>query len=125
MCAHWDILPTYCDLAGIEPPEDTDGVSLVPTLLGKPDEQKAHRYLYWEFFERGGKRAARWGKWKAVQNNVHKAPDGPIELYNLEDDPEETKNVAGSHPELIDEAKKIFDEAHSPSKEWPFKKLDP
>ena len=124
MCAHWDMLPTFCDMAGLDIPENTDGISIVPTLVGKPDEQKAHKYLYWEFFERGGKRGARWGKWKAVQNNVHKDPFGPIELYNLDKDPGEEKDVSKSHPELIDEAKKIFKEAHTPSKEWPFKALD-
>lgn len=46
--AFWDILPTVCDVASIAPPEDIDGISLVPTLLGRPAEQKAHAYLYWE-----------------------------------------------------------------------------
>jgi len=65
--AHWDFLPTACELAGVAPPDDTDGLSMAPTLLGKSAEQKPHQYLYWEFYERGGKRAARMGKWKAIQ----------------------------------------------------------
>ena len=57
--AHWDMLPTFCELAGIEVPEATDGISMVPTLLGQPEQQRPHDYLYWEFYEQGGKRAVR------------------------------------------------------------------
>lgn len=121
--AHWDILPTCCDLAGVMPPKSIDGISLVPTLLGKPDEQKTHEYLYWEFHERGGKRAVRFGDWKAVQLNLQKNANNPIELYNLAQDPGEEKNVASDHPKLIAKAKELFEEAHTPSEVWPIRSL--
>ncbi|NIP92825.1 MAG: sulfatase-like hydrolase/transferase, partial [Akkermansiaceae bacterium] len=68
--AHWDVFPTLCELAGTRLPDNLDGISFLPTLMGKI-RQKEHEYLYWEFFEGGGKRAARIGKWKAVQNRVN------------------------------------------------------
>ena len=60
--AFWDLMPTACELAGIEAPKGIDGISYLPTLLGK--EQQKHDYLYWEFKRL---RAVRMGKWKAVQ----------------------------------------------------------
>ena len=53
--AFWDLMPTACELAGIDPPDDIDGVSFAPTLRGEHDRQQQHDYLYWEFFERGGR----------------------------------------------------------------------
>ena len=118
--AHWDLLPTFCELAGTETPQDLDGISFLPTLLGKP--QKQHDYLYWEFFEGGGKRAVRIGKWKAVQNQVNrKGQDAPIEIYDLEKDRAETSNLAAQNSELITRVRKIFKAAHTPSPLWKFK----
>ena len=118
--AHWDLFPTFCELAGTETPQDLDGISFLPTLLGKP--QKQHDYLYWEFFEGGGKRAVRIGKWKAVQNQVNrKGQDAPIEIYDLEKDRAETSNLAAQNSELITRVRKIFKAAHTPSPLWKFK----
>lgn len=60
--AFWDFLPTTCELAGVDLPIETDGISYVPTLLGK--QQAEHDLLYWHF---RGKAALRQGKWKAVR----------------------------------------------------------
>jgi len=45
MLAFWDFMPTFSELAGIEPPAPIDGVSFVPTLLGS-GSQEHHRYLF-------------------------------------------------------------------------------
>ena len=117
--AHWDVFPTFCQLAGAEIPPKLDGISFVPTLLGR--KQKLHEYLYWEFFEGGGKRAVRLGKWKAVQNDLNKkGKDAPIELYDLANDPAEKKNLAANQAELITRVRAIFEEAHEPSPIWRF-----
>jgi arylsulfatase A-like enzyme len=116
--AHWDFLPTACALAGIKAPRKIDGISFLPTLLGKTEDQRQHEYLYWEFFEQGGKRAARFGKWKAIQRNLKKNLNSPIQLFDLEADIAEKKNLAGKHPELVKQAREIFAEAHTPSKRW-------
>ncbi len=118
--AHWDLFPTFCELAGTNPPEGLDGISFLPTLLGK--EQEKHEHLYWEFYEGGGKRAVRIGKWKAVQNQVNrKGKDAPIEIYDLESDRAETSDLAAQNSELIARIQKIFERSHTPSPLWKFK----
>jgi arylsulfatase A-like enzyme len=120
LSAHWDVLPTLCEIAQVAAPKDVDGISMLPTLLGESDSQEQHDFLYWEFFERGGKRAVRFGPWKAVQLNLHKKQRGSIEIYNLDDDLGEESDVADKHPELVAKAKEMFRESHSPSAIWKF-----
>lgn len=106
--AFWDLLPTFAELIGQQKPEITDGISFYPTLLGKKQTEK-HDYLYWEFFELGGRQAILKGKWKAIKLNVRGSAENVVfELYNLETDPEETKNVADQNPELVKEFEKLF-----------------
>ena len=114
--AFWDFLPTAAELAGVSDlPDGIDGISFLPTLLGEPDRQKTHDYLYWEFYEQNGKRAALFGDdIKAVQLNVAITPDGPVEIYDLKRDPAETTDIAGDHPERVQRAREIFEEAHTP-----------
>lgn len=120
VCAFWDFLPTCCDLAGVAPPAGIDGLSILPTLLGKPQEQGPHQYLYWEFHEQGKKQAVRMGDWKAVRLNVAKDPDSPIELYNLKDDLGEQHNVAAEHPDIVQQMADIMKTARAPSEHWPW-----
>ena len=115
--AFWDMLPTYCDLAGIDAPKN-DGISFAPSLRGS--EQPEHPYLYWEFHSHGGKQAIRKGKWKAIRNNVKKTTKTPIELFNLEEDIGETKNIADQHPKIIKELEQLMDEAHEPHPNYLF-----
>jgi len=105
--AFWDFVPTLCALAGCEPPEGLDGISFAPTLLGA-GEQLPHTHLYWEFHEQGGKRAVRFGSWKAIQLGVRKNPDGPVLLYDLERDPAEAHDVADDHPAVVARARDLF-----------------
>lgn len=112
--AFWDFLPTACELAGVAIPHDTDGISYMPTLLGKADSQKQHDYLYWEFHEQEGKRAIRFGDWKAVQLSMSERPFSAIELYNLANDIGEQNNLAEEHPDIVAKAQEILDQAHSP-----------
>ncbi len=109
-----DVLPTLAQLASLPIPSNTDGISMLPSLINK-GKQKEHSYLYWEFYERDGKRAARLGDWKGVQNGVKKDRNAPIELYNLKTDLEETQNVAEQHPDIIKQIKDIMAKAHTPS----------
>jgi arylsulfatase A-like enzyme len=118
--AHWDMLPTFCELAGIVAPKSSDGISMVPELMGDAKSQSAHEYLYWEFYERGGKRAVRFGDWKAVQLNLNKDANAPVQLFHLPSDVAETNDVAEKHPELVQKAKAFFEDAHVPSPFWKF-----
>ena len=104
-CAFWDFLPTACELAGARPPRDTDGISFVPTLHGQ--KQRAHEYLYWKY---QAKTAVRQGKWKAVRLK----DNGPTELYDLDADIGETKDVAAEHPEIVARMEAIMAKAYAP-----------
>jgi arylsulfatase A len=94
--AFWDILPTLTELSGTGLLPDGDGISFLPTLLGRSSEQKKHESLYWEY---QGKQALREGPWKAVRSVETKE----WELYNLADDIDETENLAAQNPGLIEE----------------------
>ncbi|QDU58695.1 sulfatase/phosphatase domain-containing protein [Aeoliella mucimassa] len=75
--------------------------------------QVEHDYLYWEFYEQGGKQAIRKGKWKGVVLNTKSAP--VFELYDLEADPSETTDLAQQHPEIVEQLKSAMQEAHTDS----------
>lgn len=114
LSAFWDISPTVREISGAEPQADTDGLSMVPTLLGA-GTQKAHDNLYWEFFEGSGKRAIRQGKWKMILFNTNKDTNPKVELYNLDKDIGEKSDVSKQFPEIVSELKKKMDGEHSPS----------
>jgi len=103
--ASCDMFPTFADLAGAAPPANLDGVSLVPTLTGR-GEQKRCDYLYWEF---GGAQALRMDRFKALRQKA----GGPVELYDLEADIGETRDVAAANPEVVARADRFFKEAHT------------
>ncbi len=116
--AFWDILPTFSEISGAEIPEGTDGLSFLPSLLGK--KQKQHDFLYWEFHEQGGKMAVRIDNWKAVKLNINKIPQGEIELYDLSNDISETNNIASSNPEIVKKMEAIMNREHILSIDFPF-----
>jgi arylsulfatase A-like enzyme len=118
--AMWDVLPTCLEIAQLESPDRIDGISYLPALLGKTAEQPRHEYLYWAFYERGGKQAVRMGKWKSVRNNVGKNPNSIPELYDLTSDIGETKNVAADHPDIVKQMETYMQDAHTPSADWTF-----
>lgn len=116
--AFWDFLPTACDLAGVEAPDWTDGISFYDELIG--NKQKKHDHLYWEFYIAGGKQAVRFGKWKGVRTNLAKNLDAPLELYDLSKDIGEKHNIANEHPDIIEKMMKIIAEEHIPSEYFTF-----
>lgn len=116
LCYFPDILPTLAELAGVEPPPDIDGISLVPEWLGEKAAgrpQPRHKYLYWEL---GQQTAVRVGHWKAIQPRRQAA----WELYDLSRDPSESQNLAAEHPELLARMQAYAREAHEPVREGVF-----
>ena len=97
-----DLMATCVDLAGAKYPAESkgqkiqpmEGVSLRPAFEGKPLSRKAP--LFWEH---EGNRAVRDGKWKLVANG----PAGPWELYDMEADRTEMKDMASQQPDHVKE----------------------
>jgi arylsulfatase A-like enzyme len=112
--ANWDMWATFAALTGGDPPDGTDGISIVPTLLGR-GTQRQHSELYWEFHSQGSSQAVRMGRWKGIRTNVMQQPDGPIELYDLERDRGETRNVAAANPEVVRRIATIMKSSHTPA----------
>ena len=104
---HYDMPATLADIAGTSFDEDTDGVSILPTLLGKNDKQEKHEFLFWDFAS-GGKIAVRMGKWKGIKVGVNKNPNKPLELYDLEADIGEKTNVAKDNPKVVAKIEEII-----------------
>lgn len=109
--AFWDVMPTLAEIAGCSQPE-TDGISFLPTLLGK--EQPKHEYLYWEYPEGAGSKAIRVDNWKGYVSGIRKG-NKKLELYNLEEDPLEQINVATQYPEIVKKMEQMMNDAHSDS----------
>jgi arylsulfatase A-like enzyme len=114
LSAFWDYIPTFCEIAGVTTPGQTDGISFVPALTGNLPQQQEHNYLYWEFYESGGKQAVRKGHWKAVRLNT-RTGNPATELYNLENDPSETQDLSSQYPEKLAKMEAIMEEAHTPA----------
>lgn len=110
--AFWDMLPTLCELAGAACPHGIDGQSIVPALFG--GDAPVHPFFYWEFHEKGLQQAVRMGSWKAVRKN----PEESIELYHLEEDPSESRDISESHPEIIADIENYLKTARIPSEHW-------
>ena len=122
LCAFWDVLPTLSEIAGVSSPTDIQGISFLPTLLGTTGTQKQHNHLYWEFHEKGGRRALRKGDGKIVHNDVNKGKS-KWQLFNIKNDPSEKNNVASSNPEILERMVKAVDQARvkNPAKAWNFR----
>ncbi len=113
--AHWDVLPTLAEIAGARAPNGLDGMSMVRALRGEP--QPTHDFFYWEFHERGFQQAVRMGRWKAVRLKSGE----PLELYDLEADPHEERNVAAANPTVVAGVETYLRAARSESERWPGK----
>lgn len=121
--AFWDVMPTLCEIAGTDTPENIDGISFMPELTGR--KQETHEYLYWEFPESGGQQAIRTGNFKIMRKNMNRG-NHEFEVYDLNDDIGETNNIAGQHPEIVEKAKEISAREHntSPNPGWHIKGLE-
>lgn len=134
--ASWDIFPTICDAAGVSIPKNIDGISFLPELLNKKQEE--HKHLYWEYFNYNynwdkpdnklprnylESRAVRFGRWKALQQDMYKDKNAAIELYDLDTDPGEQNNLADKNQDVITKIKGFFRESSVPDPPFfPYKK---
>lgn len=112
-----DVMPTLAEIANVPAPANIDGVSVLPTIMGN-EQDLSERYLYWEFYQKEGWRAVRFGNWKAIQQGMNKEIRQAIELYDLSQDIGETTNIADQHPEIIEKVEAMFEESHTPSENY-------
>jgi len=121
--AFQDLMPTFAEIAGVEVPEQSDGISFLPLLLG--EEQREHEALNWEiqlsgWFQTlpdgGFRQSARMGEWKAVRYGV----DSATELYNLNRDISESNDVADDHPEIVETMNRLFESARTETPGFPY-----
>ena len=111
-----DFYPTMLELAGVALPEGqpSDGRSLVSVLEQKPSAELAERPLFWHNVTSGitdsGEvfqpvSAVRRGPWRLVHNF-----ERPPELYDLENDPGETRNLADANPGILQELQALLED---------------
>ena len=116
--AFYDLMPTFCDIAGIENYAERyrnpniandyfDGISFYPTLTGR-GEQQEHEFLYWEFHETN-MMGLRMGDWKLVVTR------GDCALYDLATDPHEDHDLAAQYPDIVKKMKDIIKREHTDS----------
>ncbi|HCU19692.1 MAG: sulfatase [Bacteroidetes bacterium GWE2_41_25] len=105
-----DYLPTICELTGIKNlPDKIDGMSILSVLLNPDMEMLAERPLYWHyphFSNQMGRPAGavRFGKYKLVE--LYES--NTLELYDLEEDISESKDLSGQMVGKTDEMHKML-----------------
>lgn len=113
-----DVMPTLAELAGAKLPDGVDGISIVPTLLGKGVQTK-REYMYWElpkydkatgtFADEVPMQAVRMGNWKGVRPKA----GGPLELYDLSKDLAEKTDLAARNPAVVKKLEAICKSART------------
>jgi arylsulfatase A-like enzyme len=121
--AFQDLMPTFAEIIGLKKPEQSDGISFLPLLLGKVQEK--HEYLNWEFQlsgwfqalpDGGFRQSVRLGKWKGVRYGIN----SKIELYDLNKDESETNDLSEKHPDIIRRIRKIFKTSRNQAPAFPY-----
>lgn len=107
-----DFLPTFADIVGVTLPEDRiiDGKNALPLWFGEEGAKSPYDIAH-NFFYDAGPGYVRDGKWKLMygydKEELKGWQVGRVEeehsLYNLEEDPGETTNLAAEHPERVSE----------------------
>ena len=95
-----DLYPTLTELAGLDPPEEIDGSSLVEVLNRPSHTVKTIAFGYWR-----NRRTLR-----TVQYRLTRYEDGRTELFDHESDPYETINVAEQHPDVVEELTALLEQ---------------
>jgi arylsulfatase A len=128
-----DWLPTFAAAAGAAVPPGVDGIDLLPVLTAPVGQRTGLReFLYREFPAYGGQQSLHAGRWKAVRQGLlprkamaSRQPHAVVtELYDLENDPAESRDVAAEHPEVVARLEAFMARERVPSDRFPIPVLD-
>lgn len=103
-----DLYPTLLEMAGLplQPQQHVDGISLLPALSEKKMKDRPVFWHYPHYGNQGGTpgSSVRYGKWKLIEffEDMH------TELYDLESDPSEARNLAEINPDKRDELRQLL-----------------
>ncbi len=118
-----DLMPTFAEVVGIQIPKQSNGISILPVLIG--NTQKKHESLNWEFqldgwgskkSDGGFRQSVRFNNWKGVRYGIN----SKTELYNLDVDISESENVAAENPEIIQKMENLFEDARTDTEGFPY-----
>ena len=113
-----DVLPTLADIAGIPGPENIDGISILP-LLEDENFVLPDRFMYWEDPRDELDQTVRYGKWKIRRTG---GEGQPVSLFDLEEDTDQSKDVASRHPDIVARFEAYLESARTESPYWPLEK---
>jgi arylsulfatase A len=102
-----DWFPTLCEAAGLPRPSGLDGESLWPLLTGAAPTVR-RKPMVWAYTEYGGQVAVRFERHKVLRQGLLTNRPGDWEVYDLDADPAETRNMAATRPDLIRRATEVL-----------------
>ena len=102
LCYLMDLFPTFCDLTGVPAPGTVEGKSLAPLLHGGSRPVRDSVFIAYKTFQRG----VRTDRWKLILYNVKGKQT--TQLFDLRNDPLETKNLAASDPAKVRELRALL-----------------
>lgn len=138
MSAQYDWMPTLAEVAGVPAPANTDGISLLPSLLGHADQQRHHPYLYSEYLgtmsgpiskavvarkgypKRGQEQSIRVGDFVGVRYDIQ-SPTDRLKLYDIVHDPHEDHDLAADPPQqkLLAQMRELLVTSRTPNPSAP------
>ncbi|HMS55441.1 MAG TPA: arylsulfatase [Fimbriimonadaceae bacterium] len=116
----YDAMSTLCEAAGVKAPK-SDGLSYVDALVGK--RQKSRPFLYFEYPEAAAFQAVIMGRYKVIRPNL-KRNLSQVEVYDLEADPSEARDLASARPDLVREGLAIMRREHVRNNDFPLGLVD-
>ncbi len=125
-----DWIPTLMSLVGqpIKKKSSIDGFDLSPALFQKGDHDSlVSRKIYREFAGYRGQQAIWFGPWKGIRQGLNVKNNSSaldIQLYHVDSDPSESKNIASDFPDVVEKARILMKREHTPSKLFPIRALD-
>ncbi|MEM9801561.1 MAG: arylsulfatase [Planctomycetota bacterium] len=116
-----DVTATLLDLIGAAPAAGLDSESFA-SVLANGTSARPRSPLYWEYRPFGGQ-AVRDGRWKLVRTGLKKG-EPKLHLFDLDDDPAESRNVAEENPDVVARLEAFMDRSHVPSVAFPLPTVD-